>query len=101
MALSLLPSPEIERLKTQIAQGQNLSGFRSPVPRISPPTAGIFARRPADPGPYPVANPYMLPKPNLFGVEPPGVGEQDLPAPFPTPDLYGMTEEQLGRQRNW
>ena len=101
MALSLLPSPEIERLKTQIAQGQNLSGFRSPVPRISPPTAGIFARRPADPGPYPVANPYMLPKPNLFGVEPPGVGEQDLPAPFPTPDLYGMTEEQLGRQRKW
>lgn len=92
--------PSGDPLITQLQAGSAVAG-RSPVPRISPPTAGIFARRPADPGPYPVASPYMLPKPNLFGVEPPGVGEQDLPAPFPTPDLYGMTEEQLGRQRKW
>ena len=92
--------PSGDPLIDQLRAGSAVAG-RSPVPRISPPTAGIFARRPADPGPYPVASPYMLPKPNLFGVEPPGVGEQDLPAPFPTPDLYGMTEEQLGRQREW
>ena len=92
--------PSGDPLIDQLRAGSAVAG-RSPVPRIVPPTAGIFARRSADQGPYPAAQPYTLPKPNLFGVEPPGVGEQDLPAPFPTPDLYGMTEEQLGRQRKW
>ena len=91
LARSLPPGdPLIDQLRAG-----SLSANTSPVPRIVPPTAGIFARRSADPGPYPVAQPYTLPKPNLFGVEPPGVGEQDLPPQPPAVNYGDMTFSQL------
>ena len=86
--------PSGDPLIAQLQAG-SLSANTSPVPRIVPPTAGIFARRSADPGPYPVAQPYTLPKPNLFGVEPPGVGEQDLPPQPPAVNYGDMTFSQL------